>query len=64
MRKVMQQIEVSVNDDGEICIVQPGYGNDDAVVMISPDQVDVLTQWLKEAKAEASRMTQQAQEAH
>ena len=58
MRKVMQQIKVSVRDDGDIWISQPaGLGYDeDAIVSISPDQVDLLVQWLKEAQAEASKI--------
>jgi len=60
MRKVMQEVEVAVNEEGQICLRQPGYGHDDGVAIISPDQVDVLTQWLKEANSKAAQVSQQA----
>jgi hypothetical protein len=38
---------------GKIHLTQSTFGGDPAIVVISPDQVDVLVCWLQEAKAEA-----------
>jgi hypothetical protein len=56
MRKKMEEVEVAVQDDGSIFITQPMHGNDDAIVSISPEQVDTLVKWLKEAEKEALEM--------
>jgi len=50
-------IEVTV-EDGLIVIYQTrtyGMAGTDESVEISPDQVDMLVAWLKEAKAEAQK---------
>ena len=47
--KKMQEIHVDSNET-DIVISQPVGGGDDQVVWVSPDQVDVLIQWLKEER--------------
>ena len=49
MKKNMYKIIVKTTSDGDIQI----SGEDDNIV-ISPDQVDTLIEWLEEAKAELS----------
>lgn len=53
MDKMMWDLGVRVEDDGYICIYQKDTCmNDDARVIFHPDQVDLLTKWLNEAKEE------------
>lgn len=55
MEKKMEPLEVKTTTDGAIDIIQGFYGpgDEDAhVVRITPDQVETLVKWLKEAKAE------------
>lgn len=63
MRKKMLEVEVGVTTDGDIDIVQPCHGNHDAIVRISPDQVDTLIAWLKEAQKEARAAVDEPQDA-
>lgn len=48
----MQQIKVYVSDESYICISQDHFGGDDSVIVIHPEQIDLLIKWLKEAKDE------------
>ena len=50
--KEMQQIKVYCTEAGLIAMSQPFPGEDDAIIIISPEQVDTLVKWLKEAKTE------------
>ena len=51
MTRKMEQIEVTTTGDGRISISQENPYNDvGSSIIISPDQVDVLCQWLKEEK--------------
>lgn len=54
MEKRMEQLEVMTTKEGAIDIVQGDsfHGEENQVVRIAPDQVEILIQWLKEAKAE------------
>jgi hypothetical protein len=49
----MEAVEVYVGEAGHVCIKGEDYGNGGDVVLIAPEQVDVLIEWLKEVKAEA-----------
>lgn len=53
MTRRMEAIEVYVGEQGNVCIKCDGYGNDDAIVFMSPEQVDTVIEWLKLAKEEA-----------
>lgn len=47
----MEQIKVDSTDNGMILISQEYQGEEDAdKIVISPDQVDVLCQWLREER--------------
>jgi integrase len=52
---VKQALEVTVDvvEDGRICIQSPDYGGGEQRVYISPEQVDLLIEWLKQEKEEA-----------
>jgi hypothetical protein len=49
---------VKTGKEGNILIEQEYVGNDQPnVIEITPDQVDVIVQWLQEAKAELQKKT-------
>jgi hypothetical protein len=50
----MQALKVSVLPDGTICLSQPtGLGpDDDDEIHLHPAQVDLLIDWLREARTE------------
>ena len=51
MEKKAEQFAVGTTDEGSITISQEHFGNDTPeTVYIHPDQVDLLIQWVKEAK--------------
>lgn len=52
MKKLMQEVSVSTEEDGDIALEQSHHCQDAAVIYISPEQVDTLVVWLQEAKAE------------
>ena len=52
MEKRAEQFAVSTNDD-EIVISQERFGDDeDDIVVVTPEQIDLLIQWIQEARAE------------
>jgi len=51
MKKQMQEVSVYTLDS-VVIIEQPVPFNDDAVIYLSPEQVDIVILWLKEAKEE------------
>lgn len=54
MKKSMECITVYVSKEKEVCIKNDYHGgSDDIPVSITPEQVDIVIQWLKEAKEEA-----------
>ena len=56
MEREMLEVGVSTLNQESILITQPvPFKNDDAVVMIKPEQVDILIEWLQEAKAELEK---------
>ena len=55
MKKKTEEIEVEVSGD-QISICQPcAMMDNDMHITVSPDQVDLLCKWLKEAKEEIDR---------
>ena len=54
MEKRMYDLSVSTTDSGEIHITQ-GDNDEDGFVIVRPEQVDALIQWLQEAKAEIAK---------
>lgn len=43
----MYEVSVDITSDGEIVIVQPKHGTDEAVVVLAIEQVDPLIEWLR-----------------
>ncbi|MBX3302171.1 MAG: hypothetical protein KF693_08140 [Nitrospira sp.] len=54
MDRRMEPIEVRTTNDGTIEIIQDSFGDptEAVVIRIATDQVEILTQWLKDAKKE------------
>lgn len=51
MVRKMESIEIETTKHGMISISQDDlYGDPDNQIIISPDQVDILCQWLKEER--------------
>lgn len=48
-----QQVEVFAGEKGHVCIKQNGYREDDSIIVLHPDDVTKLLQFLQEAQAEA-----------
>ena len=48
-----QQVEVYAGDKGHVCVKQNGYPEDDSIIIVHPDDVTKLIQFLQEAQAEA-----------
>lgn len=48
--KEIQQIKAYTTEAGYVAISQPFPGEDDAVVIVSPEQVATQIKWLAEAK--------------
>jgi Holliday junction resolvase len=51
MEKRMQEVGVRTGKEGDIQIFQSGLGDEEAIY-ITADQVEILVQWLQQAKAE------------
>jgi hypothetical protein len=56
MKKRMEAVTVTVTDDNHISIANDNYGGEDTPVVVTPEQVDTLIKWLKEAKAKALKI--------
>ncbi|ACB75995.1 hypothetical protein [Opitutus terrae] len=55
MDKKIEPVEVYIHESGDhICLKQDDFG-EEAVLTISPDQVDELIAWLQEARDEMQR---------
>ena len=55
MAREMKHITVYVNEAGNVTIEQKGVvGDHPDQVVITPDQVDLVVQWLQEARDEAA----------
>jgi hypothetical protein len=52
MEKRMEPLKVRTTNDGQILIEQEFHSDDSHGVFVDPSQVDLLIQWLQEAKAE------------
>jgi len=53
MEHEMCQVKVNTTEKGLICISQDDVGTDEfSVILIHPDQTDLLIEWIKEAKNE------------
>ncbi len=56
MERKMWPIEIETTDQGFICISQDaGPMEDDPYILLHPDQVDLLIQWLNDAREELQR---------
>jgi len=52
MEKKLFDIKVYTSDENYICIEQEDFGHDNAVILLHPDQIELLFKWLKEAQQE------------
>lgn len=53
MEKRLEPLEIKTTNEGAIELIQDDFDQERiAVIRISPDQVDVVIDWLKQAKAE------------
>jgi len=52
MEKKLFDIKVYNSDENYICIEQEDFGHDNAVILLHPDQIELLFKWLKEAQQE------------
>ena len=48
-----KEVEVYAGQNGHVCIKQSNYPEEDALVVLHPDDVTGLIEFLKEAQAEA-----------
>ena len=53
MAKRMEEVEVYVGDDGSVIMKQPNPSKGDSTIVLNPLQIDIVVEWLKEAKEEA-----------
>jgi hypothetical protein len=53
MAKKMEEVEVYVGDDGSVIMKQPNPSQGDAIIVLNPLQIDIVVEWLREAKEEA-----------
>ncbi|MBW8017134.1 MAG: hypothetical protein FVQ82_13190 [Planctomycetes bacterium] len=55
MKKKMEELEVYVSEENNVCIKGSYdiHAEVDSIVIMNPEQVDVVIQWLQEAKSEA-----------
>ncbi len=47
--KRVEQMRVRISDGGDILIIQQDPGNEDSIILVPPEQVDLLISWLKDA---------------
>lgn len=54
MEKRVEPLELKITKDGAVDLIQSRFGDDDEadVIRIPYHQIDLVIQWLKEAKAE------------
>ena len=50
MKKLMNNVSVEIKDD-EIIITQSNPTDDDANIFLHPEQIELVCQWLHDAKA-------------
>lgn len=53
MNKQMYELSVELRGDGTIAITQPAGMDDPSVVVVAPEQVAIVVEWLNEAAARA-----------
>jgi hypothetical protein len=62
MKKRMVGIEVFVNEDLEVVLKTDDFGDGGSVIAIPLEQIDIVLQWMKEAREEAEYERQRAEE--
>ena len=53
MAKRMEEVEVYVGEDNSVIMKQPNPSRGDSTIVLNPLQIDIVIEWLKEAKEEA-----------
>ena len=62
MQKRMEPLSVATTGNGQILIEQTSYGEDDARILIDPDQLPLLIKWLQEADEEIRERVPETEE--
>ena len=50
MARRIEELTVETDSENKIRISQDGFHEDGSTIVISPDEVDILCQWLKEQR--------------
>jgi hypothetical protein len=53
MAKKMEEVEAYVGEDGSVVLKQPNPTKEDSIIILNPLQIDIVVEWLREAKEEA-----------
>jgi hypothetical protein len=60
MAKEMLQVRIFISERGNVCIAQDNDEDQrEELIIIHPDQLDILIKWLNETKAELQKEAQQ-----
>ncbi len=49
-------VSIEEKDNNRIVITQDDYGDGEHKIILQPDQIDILIQWLKEAKEKVVKL--------
>lgn len=53
MHKQMYELSVALQEDGAIAITQPAGMDEPSVILVAPEQVAIVVEWLNEEAARA-----------
>ena len=56
MKKLIHALEIEIEGDS-VFLSQPNFGNDDDCISIKYDQIEIVINWLIDAKEEIERET-------
>jgi hypothetical protein len=52
----MERVEVYCNVEGDVCLKTGGFGGEEQIISLTPEQVPLVIRWLKAAMKEACEM--------
>lgn len=50
MDKIMYGVKVYTSEEGFICLEQEDFGHDNSIILLHPDQIDLIFKWMQEAR--------------